>query len=573
MNNLILLLILFNISFSLSGCSTITHYIGASKPGPGTDGTTQMASNSSLEPDVLFRLLVAEVALHRGQLQVALDNYLSLALDTGDADIAKRATRIAGFAQADDDALKGAQLWVMADPNSLEARKFLAVYLFRDGQSQPALEQLEELISRAQDERAEVYMQLVTVLAREKDQDATLELLQRLANKLPQSPHAHLAVAHLATRFSRFVDALQASDMAIKLKPDWPDAIVLRTRILEAQGKTAEAIAYFEQALVRIPDNTGLRMALARMFMNLKRMDEAFEQYTILAKKNPDNSDIIYAIGLLSLQTQRIDEAHKYLSRLYEQGKHKLKASFYLGQIEENRKQFTQAIEWYGKVKHGELYVSAQMRIAAILAKQNQTIKALDHLMYIRARNSQDQLQLYLLEGDIMLGDGQYQEAFTVYDRALLDMPDDNNLLYAHAIAAEKINRLDILENDLRAILERDPDNAQALNALGFTLADRTERFQEAFRLIERAQELSPKDPAITDSMGWIHYRLGNLEKALHYLRRALEIMDDIEIAAHLGEVLWVSDKKEEAVKVWNKALIGSPDNEIILKTMQRFGL
>ena len=517
---------------------------------------------------------MAEIALKRGQIGVALENYLAAARETKDPVIAKRATQIAEFAQAGPQTLEAAQIWVQDDPNNLEARQALAVLLMREGKLDASITQLEKMINMAGADQSQMFMRLVAQLVREKNKEAALSLLEKLASRHPDNPHVAFANAHLSARLNKLPRALASINHALELKSDWSDAVILKSRILQLENKTDEAVKFFGKAIKeQFPKDVNLRMAYARMLMDLKQLDEAREQYVILSKQQPDNAEFIYAAGLLSLQSEHYDDAEKYLLSLYKKNEHVTEVSYYLGQVADAKKQYSKAMNWYHKVKQGDLYINAQMRIAAILSKQKRVKEALDQVHSIRASNSQEQLQLYLLEGDIMVDIGNYQKAYDIYDHALADMPDDNNLLYARAIAAEKIDKLDVVENDLRSILVRDPDNIQALNALGYTLADRTKRYDEAFRLIKRAYELDPKDAAIMDSMGWVQYRLGNLDQALKYLKQAMELMDDVEVAAHLGEVLWVKGDKKEAVEVWNKALKVSPKNKMILDVMRHFGL
>ncbi len=207
-----------------------------------------------------------------------------------------------------------------------------------------------------------------------------------------------------------------------------------------------------------------------------------------------------------------------------------------------------------------------------LLAKQDKLDSAREHLHAIRSRNSKEGVRLYLVESELLIEADRHADARGVYDHALAEHPEDSDLLYARAMLAEKMDRLDLLEEDLRSIISREPNNAQALNALGYTLADRTDRYQEAYEFISRALEIKPDDYYILDSMGWVLYRLGRHQEALEYLRRAAGLTDDSEVAAHLGEVLWVTGDKAGAHKVWESALETTPDDERLLELMKRYG-
>ena len=340
------------------------------------------------------------------------------------------------------------------------------------------------------------------------------------------------------------------------------------------QNKTDEALNIYTGALNgALADNPNIRMAYARLLLDIKRFDEAYAQYSKLAEREPNNSDILYATALLALQTNHTDHAEKLLLKLLKLRERTSEASYYLGQIAEKNNFAEEAMDWYDQVASGEFYLNARLRTSALMAKQGLVDEALTKLRAIKTSSAQDAMQLYLMEGDIYLEAGDPQKGFDIYEKALKEMPESTSLLYAHAIAAEKLNRLAIAERDLREVLRIDPDNVQALNALGYTLADRTNRYSEALGYIQRALTLAPKDAAIIDSMGWVQYRLGNYSEAITYLRQALELTQDSEVAAHLGEVLWAAGKKDEAIKVLKEALKAWPDNKTIIAVMRRFGL
>lgn len=560
--------------FFLFACSSMSSGVAVERSIKVNTANEQQQETSSISSHLLYTLLLAEIALKRGEMDVAVENYVRAARETRDPEVTRRATRIAEFSQADTEALESARLWTDIDPESREARQALVITLLRNKKLDEALTQSEMLISNAGDDQEVALMQLVAQLSREKDRNTAIELMERLVKKQSDNVYVQFAYSNMNMKLKRLGPALVAVDQILQVRTDWLDAIVLRARILQLQNKPQEAVRYYETEIAKgVSDVINLRTFFARMLMDIKELDKAREQYVILSELQPDNEDLAYAAGLLSLQAEKIDDAEKFFKRLHKQKSRKSEASFYLGQVAESKDKFDEAAQWYSKVRRGELYIDAKMRIVTLLSKQKKFDKAIESIRLIKANNSQDKLKLYLLEGDVVLDAGRYREAFNIYDRALQEMPDENNLLYARALAAEKIDRLDILEDDLRSILRSEPNNVQALNALGYTLADRTERYEEALLFIKRAFALKPKDAAVIDSMGWVHYRLGDHKEALIYLERAMEIMSDVEIAAHLGEVLWVINRKKEAINVWNQALEKTPNSEVILDVMRRFGL
>ncbi len=570
-------LILITTIFALSGCggSSLT------RTAPDDENselpvfhTKQSATATLSNTNLMYDLLVGEVALQRGQLDSALQVYAKAARESKDPDVIERAARIADVALDAELGVEMARLWVDRDPKNLEAHQFLANGLMRSGKPEASVREFELIVTALNDNK-QSYFRVASQLAREKNQDAALDVMGRIAHKHADDPNARLAYAQLAARYNRMPLALDQVDAALKIKHDWPDALVLRAHILQMQNKTDEALSIYTNALSNgaLAGNSNLRMAYARFLLDIKRFDEAYAQYSKLVESESGNSDVLYATALLALQTNHYDHAEKLLLQLLKMHERTFEASYYLGQIAEKNNFAEEAMDWYDQVSSGEFYLNARLRTSALMAKQGLVDEALNKLHAIKTSSQQEMMQIYLMEGDIYLETGAHQKAYDIYEKALKEMPESTSLLYAHAIAAEKLNRVDIAERDLRDVLKIDPNNVQALNALGYTLADRTSRYSEALSYIQRAMTLDPKDAAIIDSMGWVQFRLGNHNEAITYLRRALELTQDSEVAAHLGEVLWEAGKKDEAINVLQSALKSWPDNKSIIAVMRRYGL
>jgi tetratricopeptide (TPR) repeat protein len=542
-------------------------------PAPATPATAPDVNREPTDPNVMFHVMAGEMALQRGQADVAVPHFAEAARRSKNLEVIERAARVADFANDATLGVEMGRLWVDADPKSFDARQVYSNALLRSGNPNAALHEIEVIILLVNGDK-QIFPRIASQLSREKNQDAALDLMDRLARRYRDNPYAQIAYAQLATRFGRLPLALSQIDAAIQLKPDWPDALVLRAHVLQMSNRFDEALALYSDALKdKFADNFTLRMSYARLLLDLKRFPEAHEQYAKLAEQEPDNGDVVYAAALLSMQTNHFDQAEKLLLNLLKLRERTSETAYYLGQIAEKNKRLDEALDWYDQVGNGEFYINARMRKSSIMAKQGLVEEALSALRTIRTSTQQEQMQLFMMEGDIHLESGNHNKAFDIYDRALKDMPDNNNLLYARALAAEKLDRIDIAEQDLRNILKSEPDNVQALNALGYTLADRTQRFHEALTYIQRALTLEPKDAAIIDSMGWVQFRMGNHTEAIQYLQKALEISQDSEIAAHLGEVLWTSGKKDEAIAVFEQARKNFPDSPQLIKVMRRFGL
>lgn len=521
--------------------------------------------------DLLYEVLVGELAGQRGRLDIAVSSYLDAARASDDPRVAERAARVAMYARDEGAALAAAQRWIELDPNNLAARQALATLYLHMGNLDQALQQLERALTLTGGETGQGFALVAGWLSHEPNQAAALELMGRLVDRHANSADALFAHAQLAARANQPDLALQKVENALRLRPNWADAHILRAQVRFQQGDLEQALKEMGEAVSAQPKDLQLGLTYARMLVEAKRFDAARSQFEALAEQSPDNPDILYALGLLALDAKNMDDARRYLSRLAQLGRRVDEAHYYLGRIAENQDKLAEARQWYARVERGEYYLEAQIRIASLLAKEGNLQGARDHLQGLRMRDPDSTVRVYLAEGEILGEAAKYQEAMALYSEAILLLPESNELLYARALLAEKLDRLDLTEQDLRQIIERDPDNAHALNALGYTLADRTDRYAEALGYVQRAMELLPDDAAVTDSMGWVQYRLGNHEEAIKYLRRAFELNADAEIAAHLGEVLWVSGKQAEAREVWAQGLKEDPKNKVLVEVMKRF--
>ena len=523
-----------------------------------------------LTEDVLYKLLLAEIAGQRGQLDIAVENYMDLARQTRDPEVIGRATRIAVYARDDQSAREAAQLWLEIDPNNPDAHQVLAVMAVRDGNIDEALAHLESILNFSNGLLNQKLWMIANLLGKEKDQEIVKNIMEKLMVDHYEDPEALYAYAHVMARMGDIKRSQELLENVLELVPDNQNAITSYISILQKQGNPNAAVEWIEQTLNEKQDNFELRMIYARLLTDVKRFKEASEQFKILLNQDPDNTDSLYALGLLSLQMQQLDESKKYFQHLLELEHQVDESSYYLGRISEEQGDYENANVWYEGVQQGENYFDAQIRKAMLLSKQGKVEEARNHIKNIRAQGKEQESMLIQAEGEILVEQKRYTDAINIYNEALLDNYDPD-LLYARAMLAEKMDRLDILEQDLRAILERDPANAQALNALGYTLADRTERYDEAYALIKRALEISPNDFYILDSMGWVLYRLGRLEESVEFLNKALKERKDPEIAAHLGEVLWVKGDRDAAKEIWETALQETPEDDRLLDVINRF--
>ena len=557
----------------LAGCKAVAPAPLDALAAEGSGVVDSSASSHALTRDVLYKLLVGEFASHLGDLTLSLENYLEAARETRDAGVAARAVKIAVMAQDNERALEAGRLWYQFDPSSVEARQVLASLLLRTGDIDAAVEHLDEIVRTMADPPDSGFRRAAELLAGEKDSAVATAAMRQLVLRHEKSAEAHLALAQLLVRDGETEEALATVGRASGLKPDDERIAIFRARVLQRMDEVERALESLSDFVERVPDASTARMTYARILVDAERYDEALAVFERLVTNAPDDDEARFALGLLLVQTDRLDDAAHHLEQIPNASPRRDSAHFYLARIAESQQRLDDAIASYRRVRGGEHRLNAQIRVAMLLAENGDLESARRHLRGVRTTTTQELVRIQLAEGGLLMRAERYEEAMSTYDESLERLPGNTDLLYARGMLAERMDRLDVLERDMREIISRDPDNAEALNALGYTLADRTDRYEEAHELIMRAVELKPDDHYIVDSLGWVLHRMGRHEEALEHLRRALSITPDPEIAAHLGEVLWVLGQEVEAREVWNAALEESPDDKNLIEIIERFGL
>lgn len=527
----------------------------------------------ALTPRLLYRFLLAEIAGQRGQLASAAELYYDLARETRDPRIARRATEMALHGRHMEIGLQAAQLWLDIEPTSTQAHHTLISLLAAQGRFDELKTLVADLLAAEPQSIGPSLMRLNRLFARSNDRPAVRTLIEQLTAPYLELPEAHYARA-LAAFDTRDAEAARgAIRRALDLRPNWEDAALFRIQLIENR---AEALAALKDFLAAHPLAHNARLAYARALVGEKRYEEARREFGILLEQGANapekHGDVIFAVAVLSLQLNDTEQAERQLRRLIEIGHAEAdKARYYLGQIAEDSKRWDEALQWFDQVGRGEHYLPARLHAANVLARQDKLDLARRHLAETEAANPRERVQLLIGEAQILREAGQLSAAHAVLVAGLTHQPDQPELLYETALLAEKMGRSDELETRLRRLIELRPEHAHALNALGFSLAERNTRLDEALELIERALQLAPNDPFILDSKGWVLFRRGDLPGALAALNTAYGIRADPEIAAHLGEVLWLLDRRDEARSTWETARREHPANEVLAETIKRF--
>jgi tetratricopeptide (TPR) repeat protein len=571
---LALLMAVTLVSCAVSGDKSRTQAVTAiqSDPPPAAGAVTikEELPQQDLTDDLVFDILLAEIAGQRGAMETSVPHYLQAAMSAQDPRVAERAVQIASFAKQYDAAERAAHRWVELDPDSIEARKALIALALHSGNKDEVITQLDYLLALT-DDTEEGYSLATTILAREEDKEAALEAMEKLVAHNPDNPYAWMALSRVAVAAEQLDQALEAVDKALVVSPDLESAILVKAQILVRMERKAEATQLLADAVDRHPENTHLHFAYGRMLLDGEDLAGARSQFAMVVKLEPDNPDGLYSLALLELETGQYKAGEKHLKQLIELDEGVQNAYYYLGYAKLKQGDDAAALEWYSKVESGDYWSQAQLRVAEILVRQGNVDAMQNHMRVLRQKDPTQCVTYYLLEGQVLSDAKLYQDAYELYGEALQASPDNGDLLYAHSLAAERLGKLKIAERDMRRILELDPDNVRTLNALGYTLADRTDRYEEALLYINRAYEQKPDDPAIIDSLGWVHFRLGNLDEARRHLQRAWDLSKDSEIGAHLGEVMWAQGDREAARAIWETSRQSSPDNPMLLEVINRY--
>lgn len=556
----------------LSGCQTFAPSAPDGTPpveDPAAVATpAQPQVYRAFSQETLLALLTAELAGQRNRFDIALENYVQQAKATQDAGVAERGFRIAEYLGAEQPALETSLLWAKTAPENIDAQRAAAVQLARAGRYDESMTFMEQVLQR----QGDTHFDFLALSAAETDPDTRAGLLQSfnsLQAKYPDNSQLQFGKALLLQQDGRPQEALELlEEQPSKNRPI--ASILLHARLLQSLERNDDALPLLEKGLAQHPDDKRLRLTYARLLVAESRLDDAKGEFASLLQQYPNDDDLRFSLALVCLEAKAWKEAIVYLEELVERGSHSEAAHYNLARAYEELDDIPSALIEYALVGPGNDYLPAQARQSELLFKQQRGDEAAERLS--RARESQPDyaIQLYLIEAEAWSKQRNNERAWQVIEQALEQFPEDLNLLYTRAMLAEKRGDLALLEEDLRFILEREPDNAMALNALGYTLADRTTRYAEAKQLIEQAHQLNPDDPAILDSLGWVNYRLGNLQEAERLLRKAMQEFPDHEVAAHLGEVLWVQGKQKEARKLWREALKQQPDSDILRSTLLR---
>ncbi len=515
-------------------------------------------------------LLAAETALQNSQYQEAASAYRAAAELSDDPTIAQQATRVGYSYGFNDDALKSARRWLKLDAGNDEALLYVAQLYLRTGSIRRSQRHFEELLERGHEPADQRLLALIPFLSSE-DSESAYELMRRLARPYKDSAEAHYAVAVLALQAGDAEVASERARAAFEIEPDWIKPHLLYARAMLISGDEEGAIDYTSRLIGDDPDpDPQARLELAIMLLSAGRDDDALSQVNQILLEQPNRTDALRLMAIINFRLDRLDAARADFQDLLASGQFTMDALYYLGRIADRNEQNEQAIRYYAQVTRGSNAIISQRRAAGIMAQMGEEEQALEHLAEFAEINPNFAVDMLQAKAQLLATLERYPEALDYYDKVVAYRPDSEGAHLGKAELLLRMNRLDDAIAMYRESAKRWPDSAMSLNALGYTLADRTDQYDEAARLIHKALELDPDSAAIIDSWGWVLYRQGNNGEALVHLERAYELFRDPEVAAHIVEVLWALDRQDEARSRLDDAELLFPGNDFLQDVRER---
>jgi tetratricopeptide (TPR) repeat protein len=398
-----------------------------------------------------------------------------------------------------------------------------------------------------------------------------LAQFQLLHSRFPEHETLHYAVMQLLEQSDQHEQAMEELTAYKERHGNSARLTLMEAQLLLQLDQLDRTIALLEEGIETYPDNRLMRFNFGRILVQVGRLEEARVQFQQLAQMEPDDYETLYSLALLELELDSLDAARSYLIRILNAGVRMNESHYYLGYIDENQGRAAEAIDHYLQVgTEFTNFLNAQRQAVRLLVLEERFDEA--HALVLSVSEGRPELEIMLVavEVDALMSTNQLERADALLSATLEIYADNVDLLFARALLSDRQGNLARAEEDLRRIIALEPQNATALNQLGYTLADRTDRHEEALALLERAIAADPEDPAIIDSLAWAQYKLGRYEEALANLERAFAVFPDAEVAAHLGEVLWMMGRQDDANRVWNEALRERPDSAILLNTIER---
>lgn len=530
----------------------------------------QKLEKTSIDPDVLFMLMTAELAGQRGQFDIAIEGYTEAAKHTHDPKLAERAAMIAMYIKDGYKTNEAVTLWLSLDSKSLTARKIAALSALKIGDKQAAAEHLKTMLAVDVVGFEAALQELAGVLQKEGKVGLLYDVLDVLANQSPGQAEIYFMQSLLAMQMNDKALAERKIQQALDIHAGWDKALMFQAQIPVFSGDLAKAKALLKDAVNKYPSNAKISKMLAQVYIKSQEYEAALDVYQGLLAINAKDWESLFAEALIYYQLDKNGKAEAIFESLMDQPEWKFQALFYRGKLAEKQGDNKQALIWFDKVEEGSLLFDASVAGISILAKDKRFEEADSRITQLLSRFPKQRPQLILVQAELYNQQKQYERAFNVLTDALLDFPDQKELLYTRALIAERLDKTALVEADLKKILAVEPDNVESLNALGYTLLNQPTRYADAELFLQRAINLEPNSAVVIDSYGWLQFKLGRTEKALSYLQQAYEKQQESEIASHLIEVLSKLGRQNEAKSLLDKAISEAPNDEYLLNVKRK---
>jgi len=536
------------------------------------------AAELALDPDLpkreldaptLEKLLIANLASFNGEWALAGDSAASVAMETKDYRLARLATMLSLRNDDYSAAASNADLWAELDPDSVDAQNMRILSLTGSGQTDDAI----RVIDQYQGERPidDYVKQLASLLIRQKNEVSAFAVVSHLVEQNPGSAQVLLSSAYVAETFRLFEAAESWVASALEMKPSWDLAAQMQANLLRSQNKTEERSAFIREFVEANPESIAMRINYAGELAREKKYQEAYDLMSAVLKDSPEHAGGLQYAAALAETLELGAQASKLYRKALREDPTNDEIRWSLGRIAVDKEDYQEAERYFNDITSVDLAFRARIQVANMRYETQGVDAAVNTLWTLEPRTSAEWMELVQTRHYLLLRALRYEDALGYINEAIVYVPDSLELLYSRALVAAELRKVSMAERDLREIIKQDPEHANALNALGYTLADQTQRYEEARDLIEKALELRPKDAHILDSMGWVSYRLNDMEVAIEYLKKAYEASPEAEIAAHFGEVLWESGDTEEAISVWKGSYSEDAQSPILNETLKRY--
>ena len=527
---------------------------------------------TAIDPDVMYLLLAADIAMQRQQYSLAYEAYMELSKRVHDSKFAEQAAKLALQIKDSRKTNDAVSMWINQEPKNVTARKLAALTALRGHDKNIAIKQLNALLAAEPDNFENALLELSSILQKEGKEKFIYDALESLSTKTSSNKAViYFVQSLLSMQMKNNAQAENKVKQTLQIQPDWEHPLLIQAQLAFMANDFNRVKSLLTAAVLKHPNNVPFKKLLAQTLIKTSDYESAAGLYESLINQNPKEGDNYIALALINLELNKDENAQTILKTLSEQSQWESAANFYLGKIEEKHNNSAAAVVLFDKVTDQQLSLEAAISSINLLVKERQFEQVDSRLSVLLQKYPQQKLRFVLMQASLYSQQNQQEKSFNLLSEMLEEFPDEKDVLYTRALVAEHLGKMEVLETDLKKIIAKYPDDVDALNALGYKLLDDASRYREAEKYLQHAIKLRPSEPAIMDSYGWLLFKIGKYPQALNYLQSAYEKQNSGEIAAHLCEVLWSMGRKEEAQLVFDNALKVSPEDVDLMDFKQRF--